>query len=45
MEAARDDAALALARDPRLEGPRGQALRRLLYLFEKDQAVRLLGAG
>ena len=45
LAAARDDAALALAKDPRLEGPRGQALRHLLYLFEKDQAVRLLGAG
>ena len=45
LAAARDDAALALAKDPRLEGARGQALRHLLYLFEKDQAVRLLGAG
>jgi ATP-dependent DNA helicase RecG len=42
---ARDDAALILARDPKLASPRGQALRHLLYLFEKDEAVRLIHAG
>jgi ATP-dependent DNA helicase RecG len=42
---ARDDAALILARDPKLASPRGQALRHLLYLFEKDDAVRLIQAG
>jgi ATP-dependent DNA helicase RecG len=42
---ARDDAALILARDPKLASVRGEALRHLLYLFEKDEAVRLLGAG
>ena len=42
---ARDDAALILARDPKLASPRGQALRHLLYLFEKDEAVRLIQAG
>ena len=45
MTAARDDAALVLGRDPGLESERGQALRVLLYLFERDEAVRLLGAG
>jgi ATP-dependent DNA helicase RecG len=45
MAAARDDAALVLARDPGLAGERGQALRVLLYLFERDEAVRLIGAG
>ena len=45
LEAARDDARLMVARDPRLEGERGQALRVLLYLFERDAAVRLLRAG
>jgi ATP-dependent DNA helicase RecG len=45
IEAARDDAALALARDPKLETPRGEALRHLLYLFERDEAIRLLRAG
>jgi ATP-dependent DNA helicase RecG len=42
---ARDDAALILARDPKLTSPRGEALRHLLYLFEKDEAVRLIQAG
>jgi len=45
LPAARDDAALVLARDPRLTGERGEALRLLLYLFERDEAVQLLGAG
>jgi ATP-dependent DNA helicase RecG len=45
LGAARDDAALILARDPMLTTPRGQALRHLLYLFEKDDAVRLIQAG
>jgi ATP-dependent DNA helicase RecG len=43
--AARDDAALVLARDPTLSTPRGAALRHLLYLFERDEAVRLIRAG
>lgn len=42
---ARDDARLALDRDPNLESPRGQALRTLLYLFERDEGVRLLRSG
>ena len=45
IEAARDDAALMLARDPALTSPRGEALRHLLYLFERDEAIRLLRAG
>jgi ATP-dependent DNA helicase RecG len=45
MTTARDDAALVLARDPSLAGERGQALRMLLYLFERDEAVRLIEAG
>jgi ATP-dependent DNA helicase RecG len=45
IEAARDDAALILSRDPELSTPRGQALRHLLYLFERDEAVRLIRAG
>jgi ATP-dependent DNA helicase RecG len=45
LSAARDDAALMLARDPDLGTPRGQALRCLLYLFERDEAIRLLRAG
>jgi ATP-dependent DNA helicase RecG len=45
LPAARDDAALVLSRDPQLKSPRGQALRVLLYLFARDEAIRLLGAG
>ena len=42
---ARDDAALMLSRDPELKTPRGEALRALLYLFERDEAIRLIRAG
>ena len=45
LEIARDDARLLLARDPDLQGERGQAIRLLLYLFGRDEAVRLLRAG
>jgi ATP-dependent DNA helicase RecG len=45
LGAARDDAALILARDANLETARGEALRQLLYLFEKDEAIRLIRAG
>src|SRR5689334_25290014 len=42
LAAARDDARLILAKDAGLKGPRGEALRILLYLFERDEAVRYL---
>ncbi|HEY1631827.1 MAG TPA: ATP-dependent DNA helicase RecG [Rhizomicrobium sp.] len=45
LAAARDDAKLILARDPDLQTPRGAALRVLLYLFERDEAVRYLRTG
>ena len=45
LTAARDDAALMLTRDPKLKTSRGEALRDLLYLFARDEAIRLLGAG
>ena len=45
LTAARDDAALVLSRDPKLLSPRGEALRALLYLFARDEAIRLLAAG
>ncbi len=45
LETARDDARLILATDPELAGARGQALRLLLYIFGRDEAVRLLRAG
>ncbi|MCB1549412.1 MAG: ATP-dependent DNA helicase RecG [Hyphomicrobiaceae bacterium] len=44
LGAARDDARLVLESDPELKGPRGEALRHLLYLFECDEAVRLFRA-
>ncbi|HEY0725245.1 MAG TPA: ATP-dependent DNA helicase RecG, partial [Pyrinomonadaceae bacterium] len=45
LGAARDDAALVLGRDPTLATPRGEALRQLLYLFGKDEAIKLIRAG
>ena len=45
LAAARDDALLILDRDPELESVRGQALRTLLYLFERDAAVKYLRSG
>jgi ATP-dependent DNA helicase RecG len=45
LGAARDDAALILSRDATLSTPRGEALRQLLYLFGKDEAIRLIRAG
>jgi ATP-dependent DNA helicase RecG len=45
LGAARDDASLILSRDATLETPRGEALRNLLYLFGKDEAIKLIRAG
>jgi ATP-dependent DNA helicase RecG len=45
LPVARDDAALILSRDPRLQSERGSALRILLYLFERVEAIRLMRAG
>jgi ATP-dependent DNA helicase RecG len=45
LAAARDDAKLIVARDPELKSARGEALRVLLYLFERDEAVRYLRTG
>jgi ATP-dependent DNA helicase RecG len=45
LQTARDDAALILARDPDLESVRGEALRALLYVFERDEAIKLLSSG
>ncbi len=45
LAAARDDARLILESDPHLDGTRGKALRLLLYLFGRDEAVRLITAG
>jgi ATP-dependent DNA helicase RecG len=45
LSLARDEAQAALDRSPRLAGEENRALRTLLYLFERDEAVRLLEAG
>jgi len=42
---AHDDARLVIERDPHLESERGRALRILLYLFRRDEAVQYLRAG
>ncbi len=43
--AARDDAKLIIHADPRLQSPRGKALRALLYLFEYDTQITYLRSG
>ncbi|MGE5475711.1 MAG: ATP-dependent DNA helicase RecG [Bacteroidales bacterium] len=45
LAAARDDSRLILDRDPDLKSPRGEALRVLLYLFDRDAAVKTLRSG
>jgi ATP-dependent DNA helicase RecG len=45
LEIARKDARYVLTSDPDLESERGKALRVLLYLFGRDEAIRLLRAG
>jgi len=45
LKAARDDAKLICERDAALASSRGKALKTLLYLFRRDDAVRLLRAG
>jgi ATP-dependent DNA helicase RecG len=45
LAVARDDATLVLRNDPGLASPRGDALRVLLHLFERNTAVKLLAAG
>ncbi len=45
LAAARDDAKLIVEKDPELKSPRGEALRSLLYLFSRDDAVRLIRSG
>ncbi|NNE24046.1 MAG: ATP-dependent DNA helicase RecG [Rhizobiales bacterium] len=45
LAAARDDVELVLRSDPQLQNTRGDSLKLLLYLFERDEAVRLLSAG
>ena len=45
LRAARDEAERALASDPEFLSEKGQNLRLLLYIFERDQALKLLRAG
>ncbi|MBY4630944.1 ATP-dependent DNA helicase RecG [Rhizobium croatiense] len=45
LEIARKDAAYLIERDPELTSDRGQAIRTLLYLFRRDEAIRFLRAG
>ncbi len=45
LETARDDARYILEMDGNLVTERGQALRMLLYVWRRDEAIRLLRAG
>jgi len=45
LAAARDDARLIIEKDVELQSVRGDALRHLLYLFERDQAIAYLRSG
>ena len=45
LATANDDARLIMDKDPELKTERGQALRTLLYLFERDQAIQYLRSG
>ncbi len=45
LATARKDAKFIIQTDEKLESPRGQALRILLYLFECDQAIQYLQGG
>ena len=45
MHMASQDARLIIGKDPQLKTERGQALRTLLYLFKKEDAVKYLRSG
>jgi ATP-dependent DNA helicase RecG len=45
LHMAHRDAAVLLSRDPKLDTPRGRAVRLLLNLFERNAAMRTLAAG
>src|SRR5206468_7159844 len=42
---ARDEALRIMKDNPKLKGDQGDALRCLLYLYERDEAIPLIGAG
>ncbi len=45
LQAARDQTKYLLSRDPELTSAQGEAARHCLYLFERDEAIRLLRGG
>ncbi len=45
MQIAQDDAKLIINNDPQLKTARGEALRTLLYLFRKENAMKYLRSG
>jgi ATP-dependent DNA helicase RecG len=45
LQAARDEAQLILTRDPELATEMAEPLRLLLYLFERNDAIKLMRAG
>lgn len=45
LSQAREEALAVMRDNPGLAGARGEALRCLLYLFERDEAIPLIGAG
>ena len=45
IQIARQDVKLILETDPELKSERGKALKTLLYLFERDEALSLIRAG
>lgn len=45
LQMARDDARLIIEKDPKLVSERGQALKVLLHLFDRQQAIQYFSAG
>jgi ATP-dependent DNA helicase RecG len=45
MRVAQSDSRLLLSQDPDLTSPRGRAMRVLLYLMEREKAIRMLSVG
>jgi ATP-dependent DNA helicase RecG len=45
LATARDDAKLIINKDPKLNTDRGASLKRLLFLFERDQAIKYFSGG
>ncbi len=45
LPVARDDARMLLQSDPDLRSERGESARTLLYMFDRDEAVRYLRTG